>query len=71
MRGAGSGIIKKFIKDILYSKEQIQINLYYLPREIESEKSKGLLHKENLISWGEEDFDSFKNSIHPSDGGLG
>ena len=62
-------LIKKFIKDILYSKEQIQINLYYLPREIKI--SNELLHREIAISRGEEDFGAFKKSNIPSGVGWG
>ena len=62
-------LIKKFIKDILYSKEQIQINLYYLPREIKI--SNELLHREIAISRGEDDFDTFKNLKFPLWVGLG
>jgi len=71
-KGIGRNLlIKKFIKNILYSKEQIQINLYYLPREIEDDKSMDLLHNEDVISRGEKDFDAFKKSNIPSGVGWG
>lgn len=55
-------LIKKFIKNIVYSKDEIRLNLYYLPRKIESERSKGLLHKDNVILRGEKDFDVSQNA---------
>jgi len=56
-------LIKKFIKNILYSKDQIQINLYYSPRKIESERNKGLLHKDNIILRGEKNFGVSQNPL--------